>query len=247
MAVELMSTLIESPVHSSGENETTVAAPVELLRSVFKSISSSSCPHHANFHMHTVFSDGNLTPGDLVRQAIQIGLSDFAITDHHSVGGYRQARALLDEDLTNGVGHQHSRLPRLWVGTEVNAQLLDTEVHILCYAFDVDAIVMQPYLQGETVIGDRYLASSVIASVHEAGGLTVLAHPDRYRQSPAELIPEAARLGIDGVETYYAYDNPSPWRPSPKQTERVRQLVEDYQLFHTCGTDTHGLNLLTRL
>jgi len=49
------------------------------------------------------------------------------------------------------------------------------------------------------------------------------------------------------METYYAYDNPQPWRTSPKQTQRVQDLSAAYNLFNTCGTDTHGRNLLQRL
>jgi hypothetical protein len=61
------------------------------------------------------------------------------------------------------------------------------------------------------------------------------------------LIPVAAHLGIDGVEAYYAYSNPEPWQSSPKQTQQVKQLSATYNLYNTCGTDTHGSNLLKRL
>ena len=61
------------------------------------------------------------------------------------------------------------------------------------------------YLQGSRPKGERALAGQVIASIQQAGGLAVLAHPERYRRSATELIPAAAKLNIDGVETYYAY------------------------------------------
>ncbi|MEB3212990.1 MAG: PHP domain-containing protein [Leptolyngbyaceae bacterium] len=254
MAVERMDTATLETVNRQQTDAANGQSPSgqllsDELRAVFKSISPESCPRQANFHMHTVHSDGCLAPDELIQQALEIGLGDFAITDHHSIDGYREAKHCLERHTQQQPAQQGdgAEIPRLWVGVEVNAMLLDAEVHILCYAFDPDSRVMEPYLQGETVAGDRYLASSVIGAAHEAGGLVVLAHPDRYRRSPAELIPEAARLGIDGVETYYAYDNPSPWRPSPKQTAVVHQLGDEHHLLHTCGTDTHGLNLLTRL
>lgn len=232
-----------NPAHLSDP----IAESVTVLKAVFEAITPDSCPKHANFHMHTVHSDGSLTPDDLVRQAIAIGLRDFAITDHHSIEGYRQARQYLDDRATQVDSVKMYPLPRLWSGVEVNANLMDVEVHILCYGFDPAADAMQPYFQGETVEGDRYQAATVIDAVHRAGGLAVLAHPNRYRRSPADLIPEASQLGIDGVETYYAYDNPSPWRPSPEPTQMVHQLAVHHGLFHTCGTDTHGLDLLKRL
>jgi len=80
-----------------------------------------------------------------------------------------------------------------------------------------------------------------------AGGLAVLAHPVRYRRSPEDLIAAAATLGINGVETYYAYDNPSPWRTSPRQTDQVQRLSSTHGLLNTCGSDTHGLSLLQRV
>ena len=97
------------------------------------------------------------------------------------------------------------------------------------------------------VKGEAGKAGSVIGAIQAAGGLAVLAHPARYKRSPEDLIHEAVKLGIDGVETYYAYDNPNPWRPSPRQTQLVQKLSAFYGLLNTCGTDTHGRSLLMRL
>jgi predicted metal-dependent phosphoesterase TrpH len=106
---------------------------------------------------------------------------------------------------------------------------------------------MKPYLQKIPSVGHAYQAVNVIKSIHEAGGLAVLAHPARYRRSHFDLIPAAAGYGIDGVETFYAYNNPKPWKASEVETEEVQQLAEKFELFNTCGTDTHGVNLLHRL
>jgi predicted metal-dependent phosphoesterase TrpH len=183
-----------------------------------------------------------------VEQAVAIGLTGLAITDHHSVHGYRKAQQWLENWRWNAFNMTRSaQAPILWTGMEINAELLHIEVHILAYAFDPDCGALRPYQQGGTVAGDAYRAEQVIASIHAAGGLAILAHPARYRLPPAGLIAEAARLGIDGIETYYAYTNPSPWTPSQKQMEEVWQLGTAYNLLHTCGTDTHGLNLLQRL
>ncbi len=216
------------------------------LEAIFAWIDADSCPTSYNFHMHTVHSDGRLHPKALMAQAIDIGLLGLAITDHHTVGGYYVARSWLE---TQQLKHPHptKSFPHLWTGVEINADLLGTEVHILGYAFHPEHPRMQPYIQGTAPRGMDYQADHVIAAIQAAGGLAVLAHPDRYRISSHDLIPEAARLGINGIETYYAYDNPKPWRPSPKQTKAVRKLGLAHGLLQTCGTDTHGLSLLTRL
>lgn len=217
---------------------------VFALRQVFRSIRADSCPRHYNFHMHTVCSDGRLQPEQLIQQAIAIGLQGLAITDHHSIEGYRTAQQWLSRQKKSAAVKTSTQL---WTGVEINAGLLNTDVHILGYAFNPADRSMHPYLQGGSVQGEAYRAERVIHAIHTAGGMAVLAHPARYRRSPADLIPEAARLGIDGVEAYYAYDNPCPWRPSPDRTRDVYRLGKAYDLLITCGTDTHGLNLLQRL
>lgn len=218
------------------------------LKTVFEAITVRSCPHDYNFHIHTLCSDGKLQPEQVIEQAIAIGLQGLAITDHHSINGYRKAQQYLENWLwTSFDSPRHQTAPTLWTGMEINAELLGTEVHILAYAFDPDHAALRPYQQSSAVSGAAYHATQVINAIHTAGGVAVLAHPSRYRRSPSELIPEAARLGIDGVETYYAYNNPNPWQPSPQQTQQSQELGMVYGLFHTCGTDTHGLSLLQRL
>lgn len=214
------------------------------LRAVFQSLTPVSCPRFYNFHMHTVCSDGRLQPQQVIEQAIEIGLQGLAITDHHSVKGYWVAQRWLDQWHDN---HPEAATPQLWTGVEINAGLLGVEVHILGYAFDPHHSAIVPYLNGSTVQGELYHAERVVEALRQAGGLAVLAHPARYRRSAQELIPAAAQAGIDGVETFYAYENPSPWRPSPRQTPEVQALGEAHKLLHSCGTDTHGLSLLQRL
>ncbi len=224
------------------------AQDTQALRRVFETINADSCPRFYNFHMHTVCSDGQLQPEDVMQQAIAIGLRGMAVTDHHSTEGYRRAHRWL-EDYREDAAWRGETVPslNLWTGVEVTSKLLDIEVHILGYAFNPESAVMRPYIRRESPKGDEALAEQVIRSIHLAGGLAVLAHPSRYRRSPEELIEAAARLGIDGVETYYAYNNPTPWCPSPRQTEQVQRLSSTYGLLNTCGTDTHGLSLLQRL
>lgn len=220
------------------------AQDVTALKEVFQTINAESCPLQFNFHLHSRCSDGRLEPQKLVQQAIAIGLKGFAITDHHSVNGFYQALSWLEEWKYS---HPEESVPRLWTGVEITAKLLGTEVHILGYAFNPKHPSMLTYLLGVSPIDEEAKAANVIAAIHQAGGLAVLAHPARYRQTATALIPEAVSLGIDGVETYYAYDNPNPWRTSPEQTKQVKQLSTKYNLLNTCGTDTHGQNLLLRL
>ncbi|MGL5943101.1 MAG: PHP domain-containing protein [Waterburya sp.] len=214
------------------------------LQSVWETIDFISCPYSYNFHMHTTASDGKLTPLNLVQQAIAIGLQGFAITDHHSVAGYREVEKYLTQlSLDNKI----LNLPHLWTGVEITSKLLEVEVHILGYGFNPEHPALELYLQGGKPEGKQASAKRVIENIHNAGGLAVLAHPERYRRPAKQLIPAITDLGIDGVETYYAYNNPQLWTPSPIQTQNVLELATKHNLYSTCGTDTHGLNLLQRL
>jgi predicted metal-dependent phosphoesterase TrpH len=221
-----------------------VSQNTSALKQTWKNLQPDSCPLHYNFHLHTVCSDGQLTPQALMGQAVTLGLKGMAVTDHHSIRGYQAAQYWLKDIHTQ---HPDTPLPHLWTGIEVTSNLQGTEVHILSYAFDPEHSSIQPYLQSEAPRGSEALAVNVISSFHQAGGLVVLAHPARYRRAATELIPVAAHLGIDGVEAYYAYGNPKPWQPSHAETQQITHLSEIYKLFRTCGTDTHGSNIMQRI
>ncbi|MEI6380695.1 MAG: PHP domain-containing protein [Cyanobacteriota bacterium ELA615] len=210
------------------------------LKRVWSQLDKDSCPKFYNFHMHTNCSDGKLEPLALIEQAIEIGLKGLAITDHHSIKACQVVQNYLQKQ-------NNPDLPCFWSGLEITAQLIDIEVHILAYGFSIGDESLIPYLQGDRASGDMALAGRVIENIHNAGGLAVLAHPVRYNHLPEELIARCHDLGIDGVETFYAYGNPKPWQPSSKETELVMQLTQKYNLFNTCGTDSHGLSLLQRI
>lgn len=220
------------------------AQNTQALKQVWETLTAESCPRHYNFHIHTTCSDGQLNPITLIEQAVKIGLKGMAITDHHSVRGYQYAKEWLQQ---THLSQPHTPLPHLWTGIEITSDLLGTDVHILGYGFNPEHQAMTPYLQGTSPQGLQAQAKTVIDALHQAGGLVVLAHPARYYRHLKQLIPIVADLGIDGVEAYYAYGNPKPWYPSPKETEQVKQLGDIYGLYTTCGTDTHGSNLLHRI
>ncbi|AIE74512.1 PHP family metal-dependent phosphoesterase [Synechocystis sp. PCC 6714] len=212
------------------------------LTTVWQSLTPASCPQFYNFHLHTQCSDGQMTPESLIEQAVHQELLGLAITDHHSVAGYYRAQRWLTEHF-----HYPGPRPQLWTGIEITANLEGSEVHILGYDFDPTQSVLDPYLTGDRPDGYYGQAPKVIKALHDAGGLAVLAHPARYRQPASQLIPAAARHGIDGVEAFYAYGNPKPWQSSVPQMEEVCYLGDLYNLFRTCGTDSHGESIMYRL
>ncbi len=236
--------LVETRTNNSLSLEE-LAQDTSKLGKVWEKLTAESCPFHYNFHLHTNCSDGQLTPELLIQQAISIGLKGLAITDHHETKGFWRACQYLEQQQASAQGKL--LLPHLWTGIEITSVLNGTNVHILGYGFDPQNESLQKYLTGKSPKGKLALAKNVINTLHQAGALVVLAHPFRYRRSAQELIPEAFALGIDGIEAYYGYGNTKPWIPSSERTLIAKQLAKKYDLYSTCGTDTHGSNILFRV
>lgn len=76
--------------------------------------------HFCDLHAHSVFSDGTLTPTQLIALAEEIGLGAVALTDHNTVLG-------LPEFLSAAEGKAVKAVP----GVEFSVDYLDRELHIL--------------------------------------------------------------------------------------------------------------------
>jgi predicted metal-dependent phosphoesterase TrpH len=79
----------------------------------------------ADLHLHTTYSDGALSPYELIKKAKGAGLDIISITDHDSVGA-------IEEGVTIGKEHGLEVIP----GMELSANLDQLEVHILGYFMD---------------------------------------------------------------------------------------------------------------
>ncbi len=91
----------------------------------------------ADLHMHTNFSDGSLSPEELLRIAHEIGLQALAITDHDTVGGLASATEWAERF---GI----ELVPAIELGTHVG----DTEFHFLGYFIDPENAALLEYLRG---------------------------------------------------------------------------------------------------
>ena len=82
----------------------------------------------SDLHTHTSFSDGRLTPEELIAAAKDAGLSYLAITDHDTVDGIRH---LYEQGL------YPSKTLNIIPGIEFSCEVDEHEVHILGYDFDI--------------------------------------------------------------------------------------------------------------
>jgi len=79
-----------------------------------------------DLHSHTTASDGKLSPDELVRHAIDVGISTLAITDHDTIEAYTQISNI-------------DALPfRLIPGIEFSSQWQQIDIHILGLNIDLE-------------------------------------------------------------------------------------------------------------
>jgi predicted metal-dependent phosphoesterase TrpH len=78
-----------------------------------------------DLHLHTTFSDGTLSPEEVVRRSADAGLSIISITDHDSVGGVPVGRE-------TGKALGVEVIP----GAELSADADGRDIHILAYFVD---------------------------------------------------------------------------------------------------------------
>ncbi len=211
------------------------------LISIIKTITKSSCPSSINLHMHSTYSDGSLTAIEIYKQAIELNIDHYAITDHHSVDAYIELSKFNDS-----IYKDSSIFPKLWTGIEITCLLKGCLVHVLGLGFDHKSKYLLPYVDHKSPIGNELLASTVVDTIHKANGIAVLAHPARYKLPFDILIDEASKLNFDAVETWYNYERANNWIPSEFVCDKIFDCANSYSLLSTCGTDSHGLSLLRR-
>ena len=78
-----------------------------------------------DMHMHSTFSDGLLTPKEIIDLSIKKGLKGISLTDHDTVDGLR-------------VGQEYAKIKgcEFYTGIEFSSYFANKEVHILGYNID---------------------------------------------------------------------------------------------------------------
>ena len=212
----------------------------QSILEIIYDIDENSCPNKVNLHCHTTFSDGSLEPLELIKQATSLKLDSIAITDHHSVSSYNIIKKWINQN------KESKKIPNFISGIEISCLLNGCLVHILGLDINTTSNLLIPYIQGEAPSGFYLEAKKVINIIRESNGISILAHPARYRKHYKELIKSAYNNGIDGIEVWYDYDYNNIWEPSSILCNSIEEIANQYDLLKTCGTDTHGYSLLSR-
>lgn len=211
-----------------------------------------------NFHTHTDFSDGELSPEALAAGLAGAGVRYAALTDHDSLEGLPRFQEALKR---RGV----PCLP----GVELTTYLAGHELHLLGYGFDpqhpdllatLQSIRQARNLEVHSITGSlrklgaavpdngqaappvsaaptgRLETTAAIALIHRAGGRAFWAHPLLFEPDLEKLEVHVVALqaaGLDGLEAYYAGF-------SEQQRTDLAALAQRHGLLASAGTDVHS-------
>lgn len=245
----------------------------------------------ADLHSHTFFSDGTLSPDELVARGVSRQLDYLAITDHDSTDALDNIDPALDLGqmrIIPGV-----EISTLWDGFEIHIVGIGIERHHAGLAALLQqqqklrrerAIDMDMQLQKAGICGlmtyldeqncvaisrnhvaDFLIANGVarskdhafkkhlnnkgrfgakahwcsmgeaIEQIQQAGGIAILAHPNRYSMGNSKLrrlVAEFAALQGEGIEVSYS-------NLDPNGVEHMANLATAHKLWASTGSDFH--------
>jgi len=241
-----------------------------------------------DLHCHSNYSDGALSPIELLSKANNVNIDIISITDHDSVEGVKEA---IEIEKKNNL--------RIIPGVELSAFMNHTEVHIIGYFIDINneqlvsnlqifkndriqraerivrkinkmniplrfesvlshsgngsisrphiaaAMIKEGFIESYLEAFQRYIGNDcpayekklayspqqIISIIHEAGGLSILAHPGNTLRE--EEIFQIIDAGIDGIEVIHPGHTPNMIR-------YYRKIVNEFFLLETGGSDFHG-------
>ena len=106
-------------------------------------------------HCHTTYSDGRLTPTELVNKAVLSGVRALAITDHDTLGGWEEAIAAAES------------LPiEIVPGVELSTVYNERSLHILGF-YPQESLLKEPL--SERLAGRKRRAAKMVANLREMG------------------------------------------------------------------------------
>lgn len=201
---------------------------------LLKSFSEEDFAKDVDLHIHSSFSDGKLTPEELVEDAKKKELRYIAIADHNTLNAYRET------DVINN--------PCVIPAIEFDCWYRGVLVHILGYGIDInnDKLLSlcakdKKGTEADIVrLFNRRHPKDVIEAIHLAGGVAILAHPACYWCISLDMfVKSLLKYGLDGVEAYYPYRR---HRGIIKFhfSSTVAKIAKKYRIIATGGSDSHS-------
>lgn len=138
--------------------------------------------NYIDLHVHSTFSDGTVAPSELVKLAVKQGLSAFALTDHDTVRGLKEAMSTAADFQKQGV--QIYIIP----GVEMSAAFQGSDIHILGLNINPKDTALLHALEGAEE--ERHTRNRKMADKLAAAGLDI-AYEDVQRLEPNAVITRA--------------------------------------------------------
>lgn len=206
------------------------------IRELIKSFDPIEYFDYVNLHIHSKFSDGKAEFEDIIQQAKELGYKKIAICDHNTVEGHKLYQ---DEVLIPAVEFD------CWCGYVF--------LHLLAYGIDVNNPVLDEFMaksKSETeadivrIFAKRDI-KRLINTIHEAGGIAVLAHPACcWALNLDKFVGKLVSYGLDGIEVHYPYRRHRAIIRFAS-LRQIKDIAEKYNLIITGGTDCHTRNIMS--
>lgn len=165
----------------------------------------------ADFHAHTRFSDGFLSPFDLVVQARRRGLDALAITEHNITFPAFMGRWF--SRLTGG--------PAILIGEEITTR-----------RYHLHGVGLTERVNASDPLPD------VLAAIHRQGGIAIAAHPVRIMRDP--FIPELEHIDATEVMHPLAFGKGrSVWRWEEMRDFYDQAHASGHRLTAIASSDYH--------
>jgi len=188
-----------------------------------------------DFHVHTTFSDGWLTPEERVLWYIEHGISGAAFSDHDNIRGALAAREFVEN---NGLNFT------IWIAEEWTNHETDPEIHMNYFGLEEEIVPPESYTPGGPEVMN---ASELISYVKANGGFITVNHyhyelnPEGGFGTPYTL-EQLRDWGVDGFEIING--------GSYNKYEEIREFCINNSLICIAGSDIHtneDLNTFTKL
>jgi predicted metal-dependent phosphoesterase TrpH len=173
-----------------------------------------------DLHSHTHYSDGALSPKELILKAKKLGLAGLAITDHDSIDGLFEAE-------------KEAKKNNLQLISGVEIQGLGTE--ILGYGFDKEDNYMQMFLEKQRLQRKKFIQKK-IEGLREYG--IEIDYKEVLKKSGIGQNPNSVNIAqvmvlkeysqtIDGAFEEYLRDIRVRLESPPTRTKRIIQIIND--------------------
>ena len=177
-----------------------------------------------DLHVHSCYSDGTLTPTELVHLAQKSALSTFALTDHDTIAGIHEALEAAEQTDIHVIP-----------GTELSAYYVDREIHILGLNLNPYHPALVDSLRDvEAIRDDRN--QKMAHNLHDAG--LSITYEKLINEYPQSVITRAhfARFLVDhgdvssmnaAFSTYLSSDSPYYVMRSYLTPEHAIKMIRD--------------------